>query len=124
GAAGALGGSRKPTRCNGGFLIGGALHDDGVLQRDLRQHVADGVLSQLLEVIRSGPAAQDDPRGPNFNVQLPNPPAAAGPDTPLQTVLHARRVLHHDFPRLPRSPGAVPKPWAAVQALCVIPATM
>lgn len=53
-----------------------SLHDDGVIELDVRQGFAGGVGGELLDVVRAGPAAEDDPLAAELNRQVADPSAS------------------------------------------------
>src|SRR5207302_1638081 len=74
------------------------LDHDGVPQTDLRQHLADTVLRQLLDVERRGLPAEDDALRKQLDAQVADPPAGPLLDARGEGLLEALRrdEFHHD----------------------------
>jgi len=54
-----------------------AIHDDDVLQADIREKFADAVLGQLFDVVVAGQPAKDDAFGPQLDRKVSDATARA-----------------------------------------------
>lgn len=73
------------------------VHNNRVLQRDVRQHVADAVLGELFDVVRSGSAVEHDMPGLHDDGQIAHLPARAGTDGPLKVQTQIVTADLHDW---------------------------